>query len=91
MNILAEGTTPANKATQANLKTWIARAGITYTATLDSVDPQPGMETFFSVPRDQFILVDLKTMTLIEIIDADPNTAIAEIESMLPPVDGGSG
>jgi hypothetical protein len=89
MNILVEGKTPSDIATEANLGTWITRVPIPYTGTLDSVDPQPTMETFFGVPRDQFILVDLKTMQFLDIFDADPNGAIQEVESLLGPVDAG--
>ena len=90
MQILVEGTQPGNVATMGNLGQWIPRLPEPYTGTLDSVDPQPTMETFFAVPRDQFILVDLKTMTIIDILEADPKGIIAEVEGMLPPVDGGT-
>jgi hypothetical protein len=90
MQILVEGKTPQDVATKDNLDAWIAKVPLPYTTALDSVDPQDPMETFFVVPRDQFILVDLKTMKFLDILDADPNSAIAEIEGMLPPVDGGA-
>jgi hypothetical protein len=90
MNILVEGKTPSDAATKSNLDTWIPRLPESYTGALDSVDPQPTMENFFGVPRDQFILIDLKTMQFLDIFDANPKAAIAEIEGLLPAVDGGT-
>lgn len=83
MNILVEGSNPTTAATKGNLNTWIQRVPLPFTATLDSVDPQPTMETFFGVPRDQFIVVDLKTMQFVEIYPADPNGAVAAVEELL--------
>lgn len=83
INVLVEGNSPTKAATKANLSSWIQRVPLPYTATLDSVDPQPTMEAFFNVPRDQFIIIDLKTMQLVEIYPADPNGAVAAVESML--------
>ena len=82
-DILVEGTNPNNVATRANLNQWIGKAGLPFSAALDSVDPQPTMETFFGVPRDQFVIVDLKTMKFIDILNADPTGAIAEVEGLL--------
>lgn len=87
VNILVEGTTPQNTATKANLDTWINRVPLSYTATLDSTANQPKMEDFFGVPRDQFIIIDLKTMKFVNIYDSDPNGAIQEVLGYLP--DGG--
>lgn len=87
INILVEGSTPANTATKGNLDTWVNRVPLPYSATLDSVGGQPKMEEFFGVPRDQFIIVDLKTMKFINIYDSDPNSAIDEVLGYLP--DGG--
>ena len=82
-DILVEGKTPQDVATRANLNTWIAKVPLPFSAALDSVDPQPTMETFFGVPRDQFIIIDLKTMKFVDILDADPRGAIAEVEALL--------
>jgi hypothetical protein len=89
VTILVEGKTPTDLATRSNLDAWIGRLPESYTGLLDSVDPQPKLEDFFSVPRDQFVIVDLKTMKFVDIYEADPNGAMAAVESMLPPVDGG--
>ena len=91
MDIIVEGKTPNDIATRSNLDAWVARVPLPFTATLDSVDPQPTMETFFGTPRDQFILIDLKTMTFIDIFAADPRGAIKAVEALLPPVDGDGG
>ena len=86
--ILVEGKTPADIATKSNLDAWIPRLPEPYTGALDSVDPQPKLEDFFSVPRDQFIIVDLTTMALVDVLEANPKAAVAEVEGLLP-VDGG--
>ena len=90
MNVLVEGTTPTNAATKTNLDQWSNRIPLPYTAALDSVDPQQTMEMYFNTPRDQFVLIDLKTMKFIDIFDSNPLAAIKEIEGLLPPVDGGT-
>lgn len=87
VNILVEGSTPTNTATKPNLDTWVNRVPLPYTATLDSTGNQPKMEDFFAVPRDQFIIIDLKTMKFVDIYDSDPNGAIEEVLGLLP--DGG--
>ena len=89
VNVLVEGKTPSDAAARGNLDLWIPRLPEPYTGTLDSVDPQPTLENFFNVPRDQFVLVELSTMKLIDILDADPKGAVAEVEGLLPPTDGG--
>jgi hypothetical protein len=90
MEILVEGSTPASAATRPNLDQWITQVPEPFTTVLDSVPPQPGMETFFGTPRDQFIIVDLRTMKFIDIWDADPQSAINEVEGLLSPTaDGG--
>ena len=90
-NILTEGKTPNDVATKVELDAWIGKAALPYSAALDSVDPQPTMETFFNLPRDQFIIIDLKTMKFIDAFDADPKSAIAAVEALLPPSpDGGT-
>ena len=91
VQILVEGKTPADVANKANLNSWISRVSLPYTSTLDTVDPSP-LEIFFGVPRDQFILVDLKTMAVLDIIDANPQAAVAEVEQLLGlSTDGGAG
>ena len=83
MIILTEGKTPSDIATRANLDAWIAKVPQPFTATLDSVDPQAGMESYFSVPRDQFLLIDLKTMKLIEIVAANPQRVVDDVQALL--------
>ena len=90
-NILVEGKTPSDAATRVELDAWIGKANLPYSASLDSADPQPTLETFFNVPRDQFIIVDLKTMQFVDIFDANPMAAIAAVKALLPSVpDGGT-
>lgn len=84
MVILVEGKTPNDQATRGDLDTWIRAGKIPFTATLDSVDPQPAMETYFNVPRDQSLVIDLASMTLIEVVDANAQQAISDVEAMLP-------
>jgi hypothetical protein len=92
MQILVEGRAVTSAAVKGNLDQWIGRVPLPYTSTLDSVAPQPTMETFFSVPRDQFLIVDLKTMKLVDIFDTDPMGAIAEVEGLVgaAPPDAGT-
>ena len=91
IDILVEGKTPTDTATKDQLDAWIAKVPLPFSGALDSVDPQPSLETFFNVPRDQFIIIDLKTMKFIDVLDADPKGAIAEVEALLPPLpDGGT-
>ena len=89
MNVLVEGSTPASVATQANLNSWINRIAIPYTATLDTVAPQPTMEIYFGAPRDQFVIIDLTAMKFVSIYDADPMGAINEVKGYLSSSDAG--
>ncbi len=83
MVILVEGSSPGSSATKSQLNNWISKVPQPFTGTLDSVDPQPLMEDYFGVPRDQFIVVDLKTMKMVEVVQANPKQAIADVEAML--------
>ena len=83
MVVLTEGTTHSNKATQANLDTWVGSAKAPYTTTLDSAAPQPGMETFFKTDRDTAVLVDLKTMKVVQVIRNNAARALTELNKLL--------
>ena len=83
MTILTEGTTPQNKASKANLATWIARVPTYHSAALDSVAPQPFMEDYFNVPRDHFIIVNLETMVVEDVYDSDPQGALTRAQEIL--------
>src|SRR5260370_24490987 len=83
MNILVEGSMPSNTATKANLDSWIKSAKAPFTCTLDSVAPQPVMETFFSTGRDLQLVVDLSSMKLLQTFNTDVPGAIAFINQKL--------
>ncbi len=51
--------------------------------TLDSVAPQPFMEDYFGLARDSYIIIDLSTMKIVEIIEQDVDAALAKLESLL--------
>lgn len=90
MQILVEGKTPSDMATRTQLDAWIATIKLPYTAALNEADPNFELETYFNVPRDQFIIVDLRTMKLVDVLDADPMGAIAEVEGLVGGRDGGT-
>ena len=83
--VLTEGSSPGGPpATVANLKQWIERVPQYYTGTLDSVAPQQGLEDYFGVQRDHMLLIDLSTMTLVDMFDSDPQGALDAAAKMLP-------
>jgi hypothetical protein len=73
MGILTEGRTSSVAATKADLDTWIQSLSAPYTWTLDSVYPQPRVQSFFDgvfipnggVSRGNFVTVDLSTMKIV--------------------------
>ncbi len=75
MAVVVEGTSPGTTATMAQVSAWIRSAMAPYTMTMDSMDPQPTMEDFFSVPRDTFITVDLQNMQILRVSGAGGATA----------------
>ncbi len=89
MQILVEGKTPSDMAGKAQLDAWITSINLPYTATLNEADPNYELEAYFNVPRDQFIIVDLKTMKLVDVLDSDPMGAISEVEGLVSGRDGG--
>src|SRR5438105_2629475 len=87
MDVLVEGTTPSTPATQANLNSWIGSAGEMFTATLDATDPNFALEFYFTAGRDTYVIVDLKTMQIVDQIDAlagGSSAAFAEFDMLLP-------
>jgi len=85
MGILTEGRTPDLKATPAQLAAWSMSAMAPYTLTLDSVAPQPPMEDAFGLARDSYILIDLKTMKITDIVEQDIDAALAKLTAALGP------
>src|SRR5258706_2900459 len=83
MSIVTEGSRPDNKATKAQVDNWIGKAMAPFGMTQDSVAPQPFMEDFFGVARDTYIIIDLKTMMIVEIFEQDVTGALAKLESLL--------
>ena len=83
MTIMTEGTAPGTIATRSQLTSWIGRTRAPFTMVLDSADPQPDMESYFSRPRDTIIIVDLRTMTIVEIVASDVNRALTDLRMLL--------
>jgi hypothetical protein len=83
MVVLTEGTTHSNKATKANLDSWIGSAKAPYTTTLDADPPQKDLEAFFGTDRDTAVLVDLKTMKVVQIIRNNATRALTELNKLL--------
>ena len=69
MGVLTEGRTPSEPATESNLGSFINKAKAPFTYTLDSVSPQTDLESYFDSLRDSFIIIDLSTMKIVNIID----------------------
>ena len=89
MGVLTEGVTPSDVATTANLDAFVSKAGAPFTYTLDSVSPQTDLESYFSNARDTFIIIDLETMKIEQIIDqfsggGGVSAALPAFEALLP-------
>ena len=69
MGVLVEGGTPSDIATRDNLDAWVTSLKIPYTFVLDSVKPQLDMETYFNTGRDTYVIIDLKTMKVLNVDD----------------------
>ena len=83
VNVLVEGSTTMDQATQSQLKLWVSTLEkIPFTATLDATDPKT-LKEWFTVERDQFIIVDLATMQFVDIFNADPQAALDELSTLL--------
>ncbi len=81
--ILVEGSSGSAAATQANLKSWISSTSSPNTWLLDSVDPQAKMEDYFDVSRDAWIIIDLKTMKLVQVKMVAPNESVQDLMKLL--------
>ena len=65
--ILTEGkTTSIDVITKSLLDSFIGLTNIPFTAMIDSKDPQPRVYDWFGVQRDTFLIINLKTMELVE-------------------------
>ena len=85
MGILTEGATPTKRATEVQLQAWSGKAMAPYTLTLDSEAPQTPMEDEFSLERDSYIIVDLKTMKIVEIYQQDVDGALQKLAELVGP------
>ena len=83
MGILVEGNPPSKPATKANLDGWIFSAKAPNTWALDSTAPQPLIGEYVSLGRDAFIIVDLKTMMIVEITLGNVALALNNLEALL--------
>lgn len=86
--MLAEGSAVGSlgTATKSQLDSWITSLGVTFSYVRDSAPPQPFVEDFFGVSRDSFIIIDLKTMKIVEVLGAGSGgvaQAITDLEALL--------
>ena len=84
MGVLTEGNTPDTAATIGNLDSWIKQVKAPYTYALD--EGSVGLENFFNRQRDTFIIIDVSTMTVAQIIAADGDAAVAALGQLLDQV-----
>ena len=66
MTVLTQGTSPDNKATKGNLDAWVQSTAAPHSVTLD--EPTTGLQNFFGVLKETVIIVDLRTMKIVDII-----------------------
>jgi hypothetical protein len=81
--VITEGNPPLAPATKGELDSWIATYMTPNTWTLDSVDPQPQMETYFGVGRENYYTIDLSTMKIVG-HTADVTAALNDLNAHLP-------
>ena len=86
MNILTEGRNPGLRPTRAELEAWVKAVPQPFTAALDSAPPQRGMEDYFGhQPNGSYLLIDLRTMRLIEQVDETPGVVLDDVAILLGP------
>jgi hypothetical protein len=84
MGVLTEGTAQTTPATQANLDAWIGNLGVPFTWTLDATSPSGGLENWFGEGRDTYLIVDLQTMKVVDIVTGgDHAKALADLQALL--------
>lgn len=90
--VLTEGISPTGAAaTKGNLNTWIMRTAQPFTGSLDSAssspsgEPQLPLEEYFGLPRDNFLVIDLRTMRLVDVFDSNPTAALDSATQLLGP------
>ena len=81
--VLIDGNPPGVPCTKAQAIQWIAKVPEYFTTFLNSEAPQEAFESFFGIERDHFLIIDLKTMTLVDIIVSDPQAALDEVAPLL--------
>jgi hypothetical protein len=70
-------------ATKGELDAWISSYMTPNTWTLDSVDPQPPMETYFSTGRETYYTIELATMKIVG-VSHDVTSALNDLNAHLP-------
>lgn len=81
--VMTDGNPPGRRATQAQIDSWIANVKQPFTTFNDSEAPQPAFNDYFGIDRDHFLIIELSTMKLIDIVAADPVAAIDEVTPLL--------
>lgn len=81
--VMTDGNPPGRRATQAQIDSWIANVKQPFTTFNDSEAPQPPFNDYWGIERDHFLIIDLRTMKLIDIVEADPVKAIDEVTPLL--------
>jgi hypothetical protein len=88
VGVLQDGANLNVPATQKELDTWITSEGAIYSWVLDGPSPQPPLQTFFTLPRDYFVIIDLSTMQVVTIV-AGSVPAASALGALLAPNGGG--
>lgn len=83
IGVLTQGTSAQKPATKANLDSWISGIKTPNTWTLDSVAPQEPLQALLLSPHDEFVLIDLKTMKILEFITGNVKAALAALYAAL--------
>ncbi|MSP60061.1 MAG: hypothetical protein EXR72_06905 [Myxococcales bacterium] len=65
---------------QTNLNSWIAAAKAPHTYANDSTDSS---EDYFQSGRDHWVIIDLKTMKIVDVRDSDAAGAIKKFNQLL--------
>jgi hypothetical protein len=83
LGVIVEGNPPSVPATKSNLDSWITAARAPNTWMLDSVDPQPKMEDFFTTGRDYYVIFNPRTMKIVDQgFGSDPMGALAAMDAV---------
>jgi len=81
--VLVFGATASTPATKANLDNWITSIASPNTWALDSKPPQDPLTDFFGTGHDEFVIVDLQTMKIVELVPGNVRLALTKLNALL--------